>query len=120
MLRQHWERERAARGLNVADINDTTPTGDAVPWHCRYIVYMPGELLQIFTRQEVPAVVHRVIATEGMEPRLSAPVLLRGRSNMTFDTARYLVRGGEDTLLQECDGMTMEEIYEAIQTPFVT
>ena len=88
---------------------------DAVelPWHAQYIVLMPGEFLQIVSYNEVPAAVHHVVA--GPAPRLSAPILLRGRPSMKLDVGRYLGEAGKSGLLQECDGMSMDEIHSAIQ-----
>ena len=59
-----------------------------IPWHARYILVMPGEFLQIVSRNEVSAAVHRVVA--GGPPRLSAPILLRGRPGMALDVPKYL------------------------------
>ncbi|KAL9190612.1 hypothetical protein ACHAXT_000318 [Thalassiosira profunda] len=85
------------------------------PWHSRYLVVMPGELLQLTTRNNVPAAVHRVVAATD-RPRLSAPVLLRARPGTTMDVDRYLGRmGGADGLLKESDGVKMEEIHDALQ-----
>ena len=78
----------------------------SLPWYTRYIILMPGELLQISTGNEVPAAVHRVIdgsfsghntddtsthtsSSSSSSIRYSAPVLLRGRSGVVFDCERY-------------------------------
>jgi isopenicillin N synthase-like dioxygenase len=73
--------------------------------------------LQLATRNEVPAAVHRVVATEGKASRLSAPILLRGRSGMTLDIKRYLGSTGGDPLLEEVSGMTIEQIHDSMQAP---
>ena len=86
------------------------------PWHCRYLVVMPGELLQLTSRNNVPAAVHRVVATTGA-PRLSAPVLLRARPGTRMDVERYM--GSKDragSLLLDSDGLRMEEIHDALQS----
>ena len=69
--------------------------------------------MQIVSHNEVPAAVHRVVA--GPAPRLSAPILLRGRPSMKLDVGRYLGEASESGLLKECDGMSMDEIHSAIQ-----
>jgi hypothetical protein len=113
--RQHWQHEQKAAGKDPEALTETTADGVEVPWHARYIVMMPGELLQLATRSEVPAAVHRVVATEGKASRLSAPILLRGRSGVTLDIARYMGSTGGDPLLDECSGMTIEQIHDAMQ-----
>ena len=72
--------------------------------------------MQLVTRNEVPAVVHRVVAVTNGNARLSCPVLLRARSGMKMDSAKYL--GQSDLaapLLQECEGMLMQDIHDAMQ-----
>jgi hypothetical protein len=88
-------------------------TGEDLPWHSRYVVAMPGEFLQLLTRQEILAAVHRVVVVTS-QSRYSAPILLRGRSGMILDAARYWGRASTP-LLRECDGKTMEEIHKAMQ-----
>ena len=93
-----------------------TASGDmaSLPWHARYVVILPGELLQILTRQEILAAVHRVVATQHHQSRYSAPILLRGRSGTILDAGRYW--GIASTPLQkECDGKSMEQIHDAMQ-----
>lgn len=94
------------------------PKGDMderFPWHARYLIVMPGELLQLTSRNNIPAAVHRVVAAAGA-PRLSVPVLLRARPGTRMDVGRYLGSAGEtDRLLSETDGMRMEEIHDALQ-----
>jgi hypothetical protein len=159
--RRHWEQGQLASGKDPtaltesvawtvvsssADVNEsmttTTSTKEGeeagvvtLPWHARYIAILPGEHLQLATRDEVPAAVHRVVAakkesrttngtgsstTSSSSPqppprRWSAPVLLRGRPGITFDTNRYLGGSLGNPLLEECHGKTMEEIHSATQ-----
>ena len=101
--RQHWE----SLGSEQKEATD-------IPWHCRYVVLMPGELLQIATRNEVPAAVHRVVATSNSPSRLSAPILLRCRPGVKMDVSKYLGDSNGDPLLEQCNGMTIEEIHAAL------
>ncbi|KAL3826555.1 hypothetical protein ACHAXA_003619 [Cyclostephanos tholiformis] len=95
------------------------PGGDMearFPWHCRYLVIVPGELLQLTSRNNIPAAVHRVVATTDA-PRLSAPVLLRCRPGTRMDVERYMgspTRAGG--LLLDSNGMRMEDIHDALQS----
>lgn len=89
--------------------------GEELPWNVRYVVLMPGELLQLATRNEILASVHRVLASSDGPTRVSAPVLLRGRSGVTFDVSRYLGSSFSDPLLEQCDGMTIEQIHDSMQ-----
>mmetsp|Transcript_49139 Transcript_49139/g.141254 ORF Transcript_49139/g.141254 Transcript_49139/m.141254 type:complete len:654 (+) Transcript_49139:64-2025(+) len=100
----HW-KEQKAQGASDSSI----------PWHCRYVAIMPGEYLQLATRDEVPAAVHRVVAARGGNARLSAPILLRGRPGTTFSSKRYLGGSLGNPLIEECDGKTMEEIHDLTQ-----
>ena len=76
---------------------------------------MPGELLQITSRNNVPAAVHRVVAANEAA-RFSAPVLLRARPGTNMDIERYMGSTEKaDSLLMECNGMKMEEIHDALQ-----
>ena len=85
------------------------------PWHSRYLIVMAGELLQIVSRNNVPAAVHRVVAAQE-KSRFSAPVLLRARPGTVFDVEKYLGSiDRADSLLKECDGMKMEDIHDALQ-----
>lgn len=88
---------------------------DNLPWYARYVVLMPGELLQVATRNEVLASVHRVVATKGRPVRYSAPILLRGRSGTQFDVDRYLGDCMDDPIIKQCDGMSIEQIHDAMQ-----
>ncbi len=117
LAREKWEKERVERGLdptsmteNIGGINDE----NLIAWHSRYICVMPGELLQVCTRNEVPAAVHRVVCESGESGRLSAPVLLRTRSGMIMDAKKYF-GNNLGPLLEECDGMKMEEIHDKLQ-----
>ena len=113
--RQHWVIEQASQGHDSDDWTDKTGTGDT-PWHARYVVFMAGELLQLFCRNEIMASVHRVVATTNSAFRLSAPVLLRGRPGVQFSAERYLGALTEsDTILKECESMTIEQIHDAMQ-----
>ena len=115
---EQWYRpELTARQHWLQHYHDDAST---IPWHCRYVILMPGELLQLATRDEIPAAVHRVVATSSSSssssPRLSAPILLRARPGTRWNSERYL--GGllpHDALLRECDGMAMEEIHDKMQ-----
>ena len=89
--------------------------GKEIPWHARYIAIMAGEHLQLVTRNEIPSSVHRVVAAKGRPARLSAPILLRARPGTKFLADRYLGGTLGNSLLAECDGKTMEEIYDATQ-----
>ena len=85
------------------------------PWHSRFLVVMPGELLQLTSRNNIPAAVHRVVATVET-PRLSAPVLLRARPGTKMDVERYMGSLEKaDNLLLGSNGMKMEEIHDALQ-----
>ena len=118
IAREHWEKHYQNK--------DTS--NDTIPWHCRYVVIMSGEFLQLVTRGMIPCAVHRVVAVTGGESRLSAPVLLRARSKMVMDIEKYFgeseasdnnnldiddIVGKE--LLVDCNQMTMEEIHDALQ-----
>jgi len=88
---------------------------DQFPWHARYLVVMPGELLQLTSRNNIPAVVHRVVAATDA-PRLSAPVLLRARPGTKMDVERYMGSlETADSLLLDSNGMKMEEIHDSLQ-----
>lgn len=110
----HWE-EQPLQGKDLLTLVEDTEDGSPIPWHCRYVAIMPGEHLQVATRDEVPAAVHRVVAAKGGQARLSAPILLRGRPGTRFLPDRYLGGTLGNPLLQECDGKTMEEIHSLTQ-----
>lgn len=113
--RAHWEEEQAARGKDSSSLHDQIDENTQIPWHSRYVVIMPGEFLQIATRDEVSSSVHRVVAAQGAQARLSAPILLRGRPGTKFSTERYIGGSLGSPLLEECDGKTMEEIHDLNQ-----
>ena len=115
--RAQWEEEQAASGKDPSLQYDETPDGKQIPWHCRYVAIMPGENLQLATRNEIPAAVHRVVAAKSGEPRLSAPVLLRGRPGTKFLSDRYLGGWLGNQLILDADGLSMEEIHEKNQPP---
>lgn len=123
--RRLWEAERQAQGLDP-DASVEEVDGESLPWYSRYVVMMPGEFLQLVTRQEVLAAVHRVVATRQGPSRLSAPVLLRCRPGTRMNVDRYLGglaeknNDGEndhdgEAVLEEANGMTVEEIHDAMQ-----
>lgn len=113
--RSHWEEEQKCQGKDSSSLMDAIDGGKEIPWHCRYIAIMPGEYLQLSTCDEVSATVHRVVAATGGQARLSAPVLLRGRSGTKFLTKRYIGGTLGNPLLAECDGKTMEDIHDLTQ-----
>lgn len=119
--RLHWQAERAKRGEDPNADFETIPSIDddeediELPWHARYLVLVPGEFLQIVSRDEVPAAVHRVVAVQEGTPRLSAPILLRGRPGTKLDVKRYLGGSGESLLVAECDGKSMDDIHNTMQ-----
>ena len=122
LARKKWEMERLERGLDPSSQVETIVTenedGDEIniPWHSRYICIMPGELLQVCTRNEIPAAVHRVVCASEEGARISAPVLLRARSGMTMDVKKYF--GNKESvgpLLLECESLKMEEIHDRLQ-----
>lgn len=123
LARQVWESDRQKQGLDPTGQTDTVTIFDGdeekevdLPWYCRYVVAMPGELLQIATRNEVAAAVHRVVSVKGENARISAPVLLRARAGMRMNLPKYF--GNIDSagsLLKECNGMKLEDIHNALQ-----
>lgn len=119
--RLHWQAERAKRGEDPNADTETVPGIDdgeediELPWHARYVVLVPGEFLQIVSRDEVPAAIHRVVAVQEGKPRLSAPILLRGRPGTKLDVERYLGGGGDNLLVAECNGKSMDEIHATMQ-----
>ncbi len=123
LAKQKWEAECAKRGVDASKESETFTINEngndikvEIPWHSRYICVMPGELLQVCTRNEVPATVHRVVSATNEGSRLSAPVLLRARAGMKLNVEEYF--GNSNTigqLLDECDGLNMEEIHDRLQ-----
>lgn len=124
LARKVWEMDQKRLGRDpnaqTEEIlvvgNDGENTSVHVPWHCRYLVIMPGELLQLCTRDEVPAAVHRVVTVTNGASRMSAPVLLRARTGMQMDIRKYFGRPEmAGPLLSSCEGMKMEEIHDKLQ-----
>jgi hypothetical protein len=113
--RAHWEKEQKSRGKDPSEMMLEELDGVQIPWHARYIAIIPGEHLQLVTRNEIPCTVHRVVAAKDGPARLSAPILLRARLGTKFLAKRYLGGTLGNPLLEECDGKIMEEIYDATQ-----
>lgn len=119
--RRHWRAMRVSKGddpdafTETVQVQPSTNTTQIIPWHSRYLVLMPGELLQITSGDEVTATVHRVVASSRSAARLSAPFLLRGRPGTILDCNRYLGGTGRSDLLDSCHGMTIEAIHDALQ-----
>lgn len=111
-LRALDDYKATQKDLGLPDDLEEVIDDKRLPWHARYVVCMPGELLQIATRDEIPAAVHRVVTKEAA--RTSAPILLRGRPGTKWDIGRYLVQAS-DGLAQECNGLLIEEIHAAMQ-----
>ena len=114
--RLQWYRPELNARRHARSLDPAESRSDSYGWNCRYLVIMPGELLQLSSRNNVPAAVHRVVAAAD-RPRLSAPVLLRARPGTRMDVGRYLGDAGDDELLGEADGMTMEDVHSALQPP---
>jgi len=86
-----------------------------IPWHARYVVIMPGEFLQILSRDKIAAAVHRVVVAGGSDAsRISAPLLLRGRPGIKINVEKYLGRINGNNLLKEVDGLYMQDIHNAM------
>ena len=115
--RAYWEEEQSAKGKDPSLQYDVLSSGKQIPWHCRYLAVMPGENLQLATRNEVPAAIHRVVAVKNTQARLSAPVLLRGRPGTRFLTDRYIGGWLGNQLILDADGLSMEEIHDKNQPP---
>jgi hypothetical protein len=127
-LNQYWYRPEAIaqRHYNMSynsspNSSSGSPTTSSYPWYTRYIVYLPGELLQLVTRNEIVASVHRVVACHNAsQPRYSVPVLVRGRMGIPFDCSRYMGRPYsqyiDPPLLQQCDNhnMLMDDIMNIL------
>lgn len=113
--RAQWQAEQILRGRDPSNLVDEVEGGQKIPWHSRYLAIMPGEYLQLATRDEIPSAVHRVVAAKGKPSRLSAPILLRGRPGTSFDTKRYLGGILGNALLQDADGLSLEEIHNKCQ-----
>jgi hypothetical protein len=115
--RAYWEEEQVARGKDPSLQYDVTSEGEEIPWHCRYLAIMPGENLQLVTRNEIPAAVNRVVPVTSGQARLSALVLLRGRPGTKFLSDRYLGGWLGNQLIFDADGLSMEEIHEKNKPP---
>lgn len=124
-LQQLNEQDKKRIQLDV-DVKDKAIEHVSMPWYTRYIVLMPGELLQLASRDEVIATVHRVVAAShsnsspdnqanNLRRRLSAPILLRGRPGLKWDCDRYMGGPGSSPVLKECNGMTVQDIHGAMQ-----
>jgi isopenicillin N synthase-like dioxygenase len=110
-----WYRPELNARKHAKTLDPTGTMDGQYPWHSRYLIVMPGELLQLTSRNNIPAAVHRVVAAVD-SPRLSAPVLLRARPGTEMNVERYMgsLDKAEDLLLG-CNGMKMEDIHDALQ-----
>jgi len=106
-----WVRPELIAQQHYENSGETTE----LPWHCSYLVLLPGELLELVTRAMIPASIHRVIAVKDGDARLSAPVLLRARSKVKMDVAKYFGHEEKNPLLLDSEGLTMEEIHDTLQ-----
>ena len=110
-----WYRPELNARKHAKNVDPKGQMETKFPWHSRYLIVMPGELLQITSRNNIPASVHRVVAAPET-PRLSAPVLLRARPGTRMNIERYMGSlDRADSLLLECNGMKMEDIHAALQ-----
>mmetsp|Transcript_30161 Transcript_30161/g.61605 ORF Transcript_30161/g.61605 Transcript_30161/m.61605 type:complete len:713 (+) Transcript_30161:201-2339(+) len=110
-----WYRPELRARKHSKQLDPAREKDELFPWHCRYLIVMPGELLQITSRNNIPASVHRVVASTD-RPRMSAPVLLRARPGTTMNVERYMGSLEKaDGLLKSCHGMKMEDIHDALQ-----
>ena len=110
-----WYRPELNARKHAKTLDTTGDMDDLFPWHSRYLIVMPGELLQLISRNNIPAAVHRVVATVDA-PRLSAPVLLRARPGTEMNVERYMGSLEKaDNLLRGSDGMKMEKIHDGLQ-----
>ena len=110
-----WYRPELNARKHAKNVDPTGSMDEQFPWHSRYLIVMPGELLQLTSRNNIPAAVHRVVAVKDA-PRLSAPVLLRARPGTKMNVGRYM--GSLDKaggLLLDSNGMKMEDIHDALQ-----
>ncbi|KAL7468289.1 hypothetical protein ACHAXS_008520 [Conticribra weissflogii] len=110
-----WYRPELRARKHSKQLDPAREKDEQFPWNCRYLIVMPGELLQITSRNNIPAAVHRVVASTD-RPRMSAPVLLRARPGTIMNVERYMGSLDKaDGLLKSCHGMKMEEIHDALQ-----
>jgi len=150
LARDWWEDEQIMRGTDPSantesirivvdedkdngEVHKTMMMDIEIPWHCRYAVAMPGDLLQMVSRNEIVSAVHRVVSSDtnnksimkrgddnGIigEARLSCPVLLRSRSGTAMNASKYFGNAITwNAILKESNGMTMDDIHDALQ-PF--
>jgi len=111
-----WYRPELNARRHAKSVDPKGEMDTKFPWHSRYLVVMPGELLQLTSRNNIPAAVHRVVAAPDT-PRLSAPVLLRARPGTKMDVKRYMGSLDKaDSLLLESNGMKMEDIHAVLQS----
>jgi hypothetical protein len=110
-----WEADQESKGKDPSALVEQIEGGKEIPWHARYLALIPGEHLQLVTRNEISAAVHRVVATKKGPPRYSSPILIRGRPGVRFLANRYLGGTIGNPLMTECNKKTMEEIYDAMQ-----
>jgi hypothetical protein len=111
-----WYRPELNARRHAKTLDPGGKMEERFPWHCRYLVVMPGELLQLTSRNNIPAAVHRVVATTDA-PRLSAPVLLRARPGTKMDVERYMRSTDKAcSLLLDCNGLRMEEVHNSLQS----
>jgi len=123
LARMKWEKEAEERGLDpslqtetIVKVEDGEEKEISLPWHARYMCMMPGELLQVCTRNEIPAAVHRVVSKTNGKARISSPVLLRARAGIVMDVKKYFgKKEAAGSLMNECDGMSMQEIHDTLQ-----
>ena len=110
-----WYRPELNARKHAKSVDPKGEMDAKFPWHSRYLIVMPGELLQITSRNNIPAAVHRVVAAPET-PRLSAPVLLRARPGTKMDVERYMGSLDKaDSLLLETNDMKMEDIHSSLQ-----
>jgi hypothetical protein len=112
--RLFWEENHSVKGKHADSFDILEEQRDMIeiPWHARYLIVIPGEFLQIVSRNEITAAVHRVVASGAS--RISAPILLRGRPGVTMDVTRYL-GAVNSQLLSEVDGLEMQQIHDSLQ-----
>jgi hypothetical protein len=112
--RLFWEAQQGTKEKKVGSFDQVEIGGKMIeiPWHARYLIVIPGEFLQIVSRNEITAAVHRVVASK--ISRISAPVLLRGRPGVPMDVEKYLGAVNSQLLL-EVDGLEMQQIHDSLQ-----
>jgi hypothetical protein len=113
--RIQWENEERARDKDTTATTEVLEDGTMLPWCARYAIMIPGELLQLVSRSEVLAAVHRVVVTQEQSSRLSAPILVRGRSGISMNATRYLGGTLGEPILVECEGMKLRDIHDKMQ-----